>query len=134
VVEPWRSAFARFGSEDLVQASQLARARDDYFASAARTAERIGLTTELGVALCFDVHVQNGGVKKEALEAIEAERTPETGQQDLRILVAEAVADNAAPTWRNDVRTRKLAIATGAGAVHGEHLVLESWGLGEYPA
>jgi peptidoglycan hydrolase-like protein with peptidoglycan-binding domain len=134
VVEPWRSAFARFGSEDLVQASQLARARDGYFASATRTAERIGLTTELGVALCFDVHVQNGGVKKEALEAIEAERTPETDQQDLRILVAEAVADNAAPTWRNDVRTRKLAIATGAGAVHGEHLVLESWGLGEYPA
>src|SRR2546425_6492870 len=134
VVEPWRSAFAQFGGEDLVQARQVARASDDYFVPATQTAQRIGLATELGIALCFDIHVQNGGVKKEATEAIQAGRTPETTEKDLRILVAEAVADQAAATWRNDVRARKLAIATGVGDVHGEHLVLESWGLGEYPA
>src|SRR6185369_2356235 len=34
VVEPWRSAFARLGAEDLVQASQLRRAEEDYFVPA----------------------------------------------------------------------------------------------------
>jgi hypothetical protein len=47
----------------------------------------------------------------------------------LRVIVANAVADAAQPTWREDVRTRKLAIANGKGTVHGHDYVLENWGL-----
>lgn len=133
VVEPWRSAFARLGTEDLVRASQLRRAREHYFDPATRTAKGFGLTTELGLALCFDVHVQNGGVKDAARAVIKAGLPKAKTQEARRVLIGNAVADHAAARWRNDVRTRKLAIATGEGDVHGERLRLESWGLGEFP-
>lgn len=50
-----------------------------------------------------------------------------------RILIANAVADHAKPEFREDVRSRKLTIATSTGQVHGERFDLTSWGLGEYP-
>lgn len=133
VVEPWRSAFARFGTEDLAQASQLRHAAQDYFGPAVQTASRFELTTELGISLCFDVHVQNGGVKPAARAAVEAGLPGAEDQEARRVLVANAVADQASPRYQEDVRARKLTIATGDGVVHGEHLTLESWGLGEFP-
>ena len=132
VAEPWRSAFARFGGEEIVQAAQLHRAREHYFDPGIATARNLGFTTELGVALCVDVHVQNGGIKKAARRAIEAGRTSRQKEPALRTLVANAVADQASAKWRADVRARKLTFATGEGHVHGEHFTLESWGLGEY--
>jgi Putative peptidoglycan binding domain len=134
VAEPWRSAFARFGSEEIVQASQLRRAREDYFAPALVSAHRVGLATELGVALCFDVHVQNGGIKKAAMATIETGRKTKRSEKALRTLVAEAVAAQSSAKYRNDVLARKRAIASGEGDVHGEHLRFADWGLGEYAA
>src|SRR6185369_14217083 len=113
---------------------QLRRAEEAYFGPARTTAQRLGLTTELGIALCFDIHVQNGGLKSEAREIVDSARTTQTTEAQLRAIVANAVADVSASRWRSDVRERKLAIATGHGSVHGEQLVLESWGLGEYPS
>ena len=132
-LEPWRSAFFRFGSEEIVQRRQLGRAHDVYFDPALETARGLGLTTELGAALCFDIHVQNGGIRKSTRTAIEAGRSPRASERTLRALIANSVADAAKPRWREDVRKRKLAIASGAGEVHGVPLALESWGLGEFP-
>jgi hypothetical protein len=50
---------------------------------------------------------------------------------DVRVLIANAVADNALPAWREDVRTRKVAIAKGSGTVHGLTAELKNWGLDE---
>lgn len=133
VIEPWRSGFARFGSEDIVQAAQLRRTDDDYYSPALATAQRLGLRSELGVALCFDVHVQNGGIKKAAMEAIEEAGKPKD-EEALRMIVADAVADQSTKEWRDDVRKRKRAIAAGEGDVHGEHMRFADWGLGEYAA
>lgn len=135
VAEPWRPAFARFGAQEAVQAVQVRRAFERYFAPAVETARRYQLNTERGVGLCFDVQVQNGGIGPDARAAIEAalQARPPEDERALRILIANAVADHARPEFRNDVRSRKLAIATGAGQVHGEPFELESWGLGEYP-
>ena len=52
----------------------------------------------------------------------------------LRLVIADAVADSASPQFRDDVRARKRAIASGAGTVHGLQLVLANWGLSEAPA
>jgi hypothetical protein len=38
------------------------------------------------------------------------------------------------PRYRPDVLSRKLALATGAGAVHGGTYVLRNWGLADLPA
>jgi hypothetical protein len=55
--------------------------------------------------------------------------TPPADERALRVIIANAVADNAKSDFREDVRKRKLAIATGQGMVHGANYVLENWGL-----
>jgi len=62
VERPWEKAFKTLGSFPDVQAVQLQRVRR-YWDIALRDAERFGLTTERGIALCFDIAVQNGGIE-----------------------------------------------------------------------
>jgi peptidoglycan hydrolase-like protein with peptidoglycan-binding domain len=133
--EPWRSAFRAFGEIPEVQALQLELADQDYGQPSLETAAKFGLTTELGRALAFDVQLQNGSVKPSAEAAIaEAlQETPITTEQELRIIIANAVAD-ASKTHKEDVRARKLTIAAGTGKVHGEVFVLANWGLDDSPA
>jgi hypothetical protein len=132
LAEPWRSAFRRFGEMDEVQRVQLAVADRDYFQPALATVGKFGLKTELGLSLAFDIHVQNGGVKQSARAQIENEikQNPPSDERDLRIIIANAVADQSTRS-REDVRSRKLAIATGAGEVHGMVVQLQNWGLDE---
>ena len=132
LAEPWRSAFDLFGKLPEVRLEQIRCARDVYFAQAERTAERFGLQTELGVALAFDIQVQNGGIKKTAAHTILNAPKPRT-ERALRRLIADAVADAARSAFREDVRARKRAIADHTGVVHGESFDLLHWGLAELP-
>jgi peptidoglycan hydrolase-like protein with peptidoglycan-binding domain len=135
LAEPWRTAFWRFGSYPEVQAVQLRRV-DGYFDPAVRDARALGLKTELGVALCFDVHVQNGSISSSAMREIEAQQAAHRvkDERELRILVAHAVAGSARAPYQADVLSRKLTVATGTGVVHGATFVLRNWGLAELPA
>jgi len=132
--EPWVSRFRWFGESPVVQTEQRRLARLDYAVPAQTTAAAMGLTSELGFALCFDIHVQNGGIKKEARAAIRAamDKKPPASEKDLRCIIANAVAD-AANNFNKDVRARKLTIATGAGRVHGRDYVVANWAVGENP-
>ena len=131
--KPWREAFEAFGARPEVQAAQRAVAEERYAAPARRTAEELGLASELGYALAFDVHVQNGGVKSAAREAIAAARGESEPEDEhaLRRLVAHAVAEQARDRYRSDVLARKLTLADGQGRVHGRSYDLRAWGLGE---
>jgi peptidoglycan hydrolase-like protein with peptidoglycan-binding domain len=126
--EPWRAGFAAFGGFREVQALQRARAHEDYFVPAVQTAAALGLVSELGLALCFDIHVQNGGVGKSIRQFL-ANRVPGVAESAVRESLANAVANHARPEFREDVRARKLAIARGSGLVHGSAVVLRRWGL-----
>ena len=128
LAEPWKSMFAVFGAAPEVQAEQLKRAHDKYMQPAVHTAGKLGFTSELGLALCFDIHVQNGGIKSTTMAEI-APQLPGLQEADARALVANAVADSARLQYREDVRSRKLTIATGSGSVHGHPYVLADWGL-----
>lgn len=128
LAEPWRSGFARLGQFADVQAIQNRRAHDNFFMPAARAAAALGISSETGIALCFDIHVQNGGIKPEIRNAL----TPLTpGQPDQPLLerIASEVALSAKPEFRNDVLVRKMTIATGTGTVHGKPYTLANWGL-----
>ena len=135
LAEPWRSGFARLGASPQVQEIQRKAAVRNFFEPATRTAQQFDLRSELGVALCFDIRVQNGGVKNAARQLIEAElrKHPPASELERREVIGNAVADVAKPKWRDDVRRRKLAIARGAGLVHGLNLKLENYGLSEAP-
>jgi len=132
IKEPWRTGFKVFGEIAAVQALQLELADRDYGQPASKTASKFGLTSELGHALAFDIHVQNGSIKPSAeAEIVETlQETPTTTEQELRVIIANAVAD-AATSHKEDVRARKLTVATGTGKVHGEAFVLSNWGLDE---
>lgn len=128
LAEPWKTHFWAFGSMPEVQAAQRALVTNDYVLPAQATADSYGLTSELGVALAFDIHVQNGGIKPEAAQQIQ-DAGPQPDETALRVLIANSVADAARAGYRNDVRARKLTIATGTGTVHGARWVLSNWGL-----
>jgi Glycosyl hydrolase family 46/Putative peptidoglycan binding domain len=136
LAEPWLSGFRRLGEEPAVQQLQLSIVDHDYFEPALATAARHNLKMELGIALVFDIHVQNGGISGPAAEQIQrtlAEH-PSDREQDVRIAIANAVADNSENVrFQEDVRQRKLTVATGSGQVHGGTFVLRNWGLAELP-
>jgi hypothetical protein len=136
LAEPWLSGFRRLGEKPEVQQIQLARADQAYFQPALTTASRFGLKTELGIALAFDIHVQNGGIRAAAAQQIQdtLAAQPSDRELDVRVAIANAVADNATNVqFREDVRQRKLTVATGSGQVHGGTYVLRNWGLAELP-
>lgn len=130
VLPEWAAAFRRLGEAPEAQAVQL-RYADAYWRIALRDADRFGLRTELGLGLCFDVAVQNGGIDGAEEDRIRRRlhaRAPK-GEQDVRVAIAHEVAENSRPRYVEDVRSRKLAFATGMGAVHGARYNLRSWGL-----
>lgn len=132
VVEPWRSGFASLGAQPLVQELQRRRAREQYFEPALATAARLDLEAERGIALCFDIHVQNGGVKSADAaaygRAVSNARRP-MSPQVRRELLARLAADSARKKYRDDVFARKNTLATGKGIVHGQLFDLNDWGL-----
>jgi peptidoglycan hydrolase-like protein with peptidoglycan-binding domain len=134
-VQPaWDAAFTALGNFPEVRRIQIERARQKYWARATSDAARFGMQTEMGLALCFDVAVQNGGIDS----AVEGPRIsawigqhPGAPERDLRVVIADAVAENSRPKYVEDVRVRKRTIATGDGRVHGSLYATADWGLDE---
>ena len=72
------------------------------------------------------------GAALEPTGKVDEDTCPSASERQARIDVANAVADDARPTFRDDVRARKLTIASGVGRVHGEFFGLAKWGVDEY--
>jgi hypothetical protein len=129
----WKAAFARLGDEPIVKRLQMQRAYDAYFVPAAATWRRLKLTTELGVALCFDCHVQNGASRVQAVNELSL-LAGRISELEMRTRLANRVADLSSPRWREDVRGRKTTIALGEADFRARHYRLADWGLGEFTA
>jgi peptidoglycan hydrolase-like protein with peptidoglycan-binding domain len=131
VLPEWADAFEKLGSFEEVQAIQL-RGVDRYWNIAERDAKRFGLTTELGMALCFDIAVQNGGIdhgtEENSIHRRLAQESP-ADEEGKRLVIADVVAENSKSRYIEDVRSRKRTIASGVGQVHGAHYTLQNWAL-----
>jgi hypothetical protein len=121
VNEPWRGMMRQLGRTPEFQRVQAAHARKVH-TNAVKMCKEYGLTTERGVALMFDICVQNGSispvVKAQIMADIAGLRDPSDQVARMRI-IANRRAAAARPEFVNDVRTRKLTIAEGEGVVHG---------------
>jgi hypothetical protein len=124
----WLTAFARLGDDPRIRQVQRESAFTQYFQPAVLSAKKLGLSTELGLALAFDVHVQNGGFKDSAFQVVNEVATDAT-QQERRNALADAVTASTLPRWRVDVRARKETFAQATGVIHGERYDLNAWGL-----
>jgi len=135
ILEVWSKAFEKLGGDPAVQEIQLKRTQN-FFDIAVRDVERFKVQNELGLALCFDIAVQNGGIDATERTRIQNKinQNPPATQQDLRKIIANVVAENSNPTFIEDVRKRKLTIATTDGTVHGSRYAVKTWGLDDLPA
>jgi len=125
VIEPWRGMFKSLGRTDAFQAIELAYAGELYQAALSLCGE-YGLWSQRGQALMFDIKVQNGGIGSKVRAQIRmnftglaADLRGETLELERMKIIANRRAEAAKPRWIEDVRARKLCIATGAGVVHG---------------
>lgn len=135
IQDVWAKAFEKLGSDPSAQEIQLQRT-EKFFQIAERDRQLFDVQNELGLALCFDIAVQNGGIDSTERARIRTkinQNHPAT-QQDLRIIIANVVAENSRPKFIEDVRSRKLTIATAQGTVHGSRFAVKTWGLDDLPA
>jgi hypothetical protein len=128
VAHDWDEAFHRLGADPGVQDIQLARVDTVYKKIADDNATALGLQEELSMALCFDVSVQNGGLKPSEVARVQ-QATAGQSEKQKRQFIADLVADRSNPRFRKDVLDRKMSFANGAGSVHGEQYELDGWGL-----
>ena len=132
VIEPWLGYFAALGSDPAVQAVQVGRARDQYWGIALRDAAVFDMHEELDMLLFFDIAVQNGGMggkDRTALAQAAIEAQNPTTNADKRAIIAHVVSSTADEAYRKDVLDRKMAIATGAGTIHGSQYRFSDWGF-----
>jgi hypothetical protein len=135
-VEPgWLKWFARLGEEPLVRKVQQEVVWDDYWRPAMESAHALELKTEWGLALCFDIHVQNGHATraKKRLHQYQAEcqRASTHTEKEHRRILAERISAGCKPIWRNAVFKRKHLFVAGKGTVNGYVFSLPHWGLQE---
>ncbi len=134
-VQPdWEQAFDRLGTLPEVQAIQLVRVKS-YWERGTKDAKRFNLKAERGVALCFDIAVQNGGIDDREASRIGKliQQKKQIDEPDKRRIIADVVAENSRSQYVEDVRQRKRTIAAGLGTVHGNKYATADWGLDEAP-
>jgi hypothetical protein len=132
IFEPWRGCLLALGRSSPFQQIQMDHSERIY-SDALLLAREYGLRTERGVALMFDICVQNGWIEPATKAQIEADfaRIPDsTGLLEREVskmrVIANRVAESSRPEYVDDVRTRKLTIADGVGTVHGMYYDLAS--------
>jgi len=129
----WKEGFGRLGSFPEVQKLQLENARDRYWAICAQDAKRWLAGDALDVAIFYDTAVQMGGLGGRPLAAMKMDALrqdePALKGKERRLRWAEIIADAANPRWRQDVLSRRRAIAEGIGKVHGAVYRMADWGL-----
>lgn len=131
VLKEWRVAFAQWGRCHIMQRLQLAMAEQRFWIRAVVAAKSLGFNSLQAQCFFLDVAVQNGGWRSEHL--VTARQMPDWHSDDVPKALAagaRAVAACAKEKWRNDVLSRKMALATGRGVVHGREWSLAVHALG----
>jgi hypothetical protein len=125
----WAAAFKALGDTPGVQDLENAHAQH-YWNAGLPFAEDFGLQSEAGLALCFDIAVQNRVTDDMIAEIQQKIGDQGMSEPDKMQIVAHVVAEHANPTYFNDVLKRKLTFATGQGTVHGDLFDIGCWGIG----
>lgn len=102
------------------------KAMDTYIQKAYSLANTFNLTTERGLALVFDIAVQNGGFKQEQINAIKQKiKKGNLNEAEALKIIAQAAVDKSKQKYQNDVKSRKFTIVNGTGTVHGKSYNLQ---------
>ena len=136
LIEPWRGQFRALGRRPEFQGIQGEHAAKLYEDAQALCVD-CGVFSGRAVALMFDIKVQNGSISKlvkaqigQDFSLLDTSADPTDLEVARLRIIANRRAEAANSQWVEDVRARKLAIANGAGLVHGNHYNLaEQYGI-----
>lgn len=129
----WQDRFAQLGATRDAIDAQWAVAREWYWQPAV-DALRALLGDEAthyprALALAFDCHVQQGGFRRATQNAIAFADPKATLAAKLRIIAT----NQAEGAYADDIRARRMTIATGLGVVHGTRYDVAANGIPEEP-
>jgi peptidoglycan hydrolase-like protein with peptidoglycan-binding domain len=128
----WKAAFARLGQIPEVQSLQIRDAKDRYWKICVRDAKRWKAADAIDTAMFFDTAVQNGGAGRDSIAGPLdnlARAEPSLSGLARRKKWAQIISQGSNAPARQDVLTRRSAIATGDGKVHGDNFRIADWGL-----
>lgn len=127
ITPQWATCFKKLGDNPDVQALENQHAQH-YWTAGSALAEQFGLTSDRGLALCFDIAVQDT-VTRAMTEEID-QQTKGLPEADKLSVIAHVVANNANPKYFSDVLRRKMTFAVGTGTVHDANYDISCWGIG----
>lgn len=132
--EPWLGLFKALGRTPEFQAIQVKHAVAIHQRALA-LCRQFGLSSERGLALMFDICVQNGSISLQTEAKIRADFAAGANSEVAKLQsIANRRAEATKAQFVEDVRTRKLTIANGQGMVHGRPYDLGSeFGIGLEP-
>jgi Putative peptidoglycan binding domain len=130
IAPEWAAAFKALGDAPEVQTIENNHAQH-YWDAAITFASNFALKSEAGLALCFDVAVQNR-ITASMIAEIESRTRGTTGcsEVDKMRVIASVVAGRANPKYHEDVLSRKMTFVLGRGEVHGDRYDIGCWGIG----
>lgn len=136
--EPWNGMFRALGRRPECRALQVAFA-DRRFQTAQALCREYSLWSERGVALMFDIMVQNGSIGPLVQAQIQRDYEGMNGldRDALEVARMRSIARRRAAVckreWASDVLSRKLTIVEGTGRIHGRSYDLaEDYGIRLY--
>jgi hypothetical protein len=143
IAPAWAGYFAKLERDPVFQRIQLRYARGR-MNKAIEHARRLGLRSERGLALMFDLVTQQGGAWhqvrgrdaqiRDRIAAAERSRGGSLTERERLSVIADVIADTSSERWREKVRARKHTIVNGRGTVHGQQWDLErQYGLTDRP-
>lgn len=131
LAEPWRGYFRALGRTEEFQDIQRVAA-DKLMKRVLAFRRKYSLRSDRAAALMFDILVQNGSINavtdaqiKTDCARLDPSLSDEGREVESMKIIANRRAEAAKPQWVEDVRRRKLTIATGEGTVHGRYYNLE---------
>lgn len=129
VIEPWATYFTQLGltSQSIAKQDELC---GPYLANAESWKSKYGLWSRRAFGLTFDIAVQAGGIStttdtniQNDINALDKTAYTKNDYETEKMrIIANRCADAVSITWREDFRTRKLAIANGNGTVNGTYV------------
>jgi hypothetical protein len=126
IAPAWTAAFKALGDTPEVQEIENIHAQH-YWDAGMGFAKNFALKSEAGLALCFDIAVQN---RMSAAMIDEIQRQTAASEKEKMCVIANVVADHANPRFRQDVLTRKMTFVVSQGEVHGDRYDIGCWGIG----
>jgi hypothetical protein len=127
----WQDRFTALGHEDRFVAVEARWIDRMFFAKALELAAKFSLRSERAIALMYDVTEQSGLMKPSLEQSIAAKLADPalTSETDRMVAIANLVADATPAPFRDDVRARKMIIATGRGELRGVSYDLDALGI-----